>query len=143
MSSALNLRTQDFRIFRGRAAALSDVLLGDSIAAHICGSRLSSQTSSRTQGCLGHRPRFTTLINSPRSARERRGERRLFIDPRAKELIRDLEQVVWRADTSGNLTGNLDKRDPARTHSSDALGYLIDRECPLREQGGPRSSVIT
>jgi hypothetical protein len=72
-----------------------------------------------------------------------RGERRLFIDPRAKELIRDLEQVVWKADKSGNLAGNLDKRDPARTHSSDALGYLIDRECPLREQGGPRSTVIT
>jgi hypothetical protein len=72
-----------------------------------------------------------------------RGERRLFLDPRVKELIQDLEQVVWRADVGGNITGQLDKRDPKRTHLSDALGYMINVECPLREQGGPRSSVIT
>ncbi len=71
-----------------------------------------------------------------------RGEQRLFLDPRVKELIQDLEQVVWRADVGGNLTGQLDKRDPKRTHLSDALGYMINVECPLREQGGPRSGFI-
>ncbi|HLK68860.1 MAG TPA: hypothetical protein VKU19_35760, partial [Bryobacteraceae bacterium] len=71
-----------------------------------------------------------------------RGERRLFLDPGAKELIQDLEQVVWRADRGGNITGELDKRDPSRTHVSDALGYMVNVECPLREQGGPRSGYI-
>ncbi len=49
------------------------------------------------------------------------GEVRLEIDPRCKELIKDLEEVLFKPDS-----GIVDKaRDPRRTHASDALGYAI------------------
>ncbi len=49
------------------------------------------------------------------------GEVRLEVDPRCKELIRDLEAVMYKPDS-----GVIDKiRDPKRTHASDALGYAI------------------
>ena len=52
------------------------------------------------------------------------GEVQLFIDPRCKELIADLEQVVYKPDSV-----LIDKdRDPKRTHLSDALGYLLWQE---------------
>jgi hypothetical protein len=49
----------------------------------------------------------------------------LAIDPECRELINDLEQVCYKADT--NL---IDKdRDRMRTHLSDALGYVLWQEC--------------
>ncbi len=49
------------------------------------------------------------------------GEVGLEISPQCKELIKDLEEVMFKADS-----GIVDKvRDPARTHASDALGYAI------------------
>ena len=49
------------------------------------------------------------------------GEVRLELDPRCRELIRDLEEVMFKPDS-----GVIDKqRDPKRTHASDALGYVI------------------
>ena len=43
---------------------------------------------------------------------------RLFIHPRCKKLINDLEKVSWKGQ-------DLDqKSDPSLTHISDALGYL-------------------
>jgi hypothetical protein len=49
------------------------------------------------------------------------GEVRLEIDPRCKELIKDLEEVMFKPDS-----GVIDKlRDPQRTHASDALGYVL------------------
>jgi hypothetical protein len=49
------------------------------------------------------------------------GEVRLEIDPRCKELIKDFEEVLFKADS-----GVVDKvRDLRRTHASDALGYLV------------------
>mgnify|MGYP005843687073 CR=1 FL=1 len=52
------------------------------------------------------------------------GEVRLRVHPRCHELIRDLEEVVYKEGSSV-----VDKeRDPRRTHLSDALGYLIWRE---------------
>jgi hypothetical protein len=69
------------------------------------------------------------------------GEHRLFIDPQCKHVIRDYEQVCWKPDPYGNPLAELDKSDPMRTHVSDALGYLIAREFPMRqprgEQPGP------
>ena len=69
------------------------------------------------------------------------GERRLFIDLRCKELAKDLEQVVWRTDPSGNALSDLNNSDRMRTHLSDALGYYVHREFPMRaaigERGGP------
>lgn len=48
------------------------------------------------------------------------GAQRITVAPRCRELIVDLEQVVYKADS-----GVIDKeRDPMRTHLSDALGYL-------------------
>jgi Terminase large subunit, T4likevirus-type, N-terminal len=70
------------------------------------------------------------------------GEARLFADPKCRELARDFEQVAWKPDASGNLTASMDKRDPRRTHVSDALGYLINREFPVRQRGGPQSEVL-
>jgi Terminase large subunit, T4likevirus-type, N-terminal len=53
------------------------------------------------------------------------GGTRLFVNPRCKELIKDLEQVVYLPDSAV-----IDKqRDPRRTHLSDALGYLVWQEC--------------
>ena len=49
------------------------------------------------------------------------GKRQVFIDPRCKELIADLEQVVYKPGST-----QIDKEsDPARTHTSDALGYYL------------------
>jgi hypothetical protein len=60
------------------------------------------------------------------------GEHRLLIDPRCKHLIKDLEQVCWKVDPHGNPLAELDKSDPMRTHVSDAVGYWIAREFPMR-----------
>jgi hypothetical protein len=70
------------------------------------------------------------------------GLRRLCIDPRCRRLIRDCERVVWKADGYGNLGTQMDKSDPELTHVSDALGYLIEKECPLRSPVGFRSEFI-
>lgn len=49
------------------------------------------------------------------------GEMRLEVDPRCKELIKDLEEVMFKPDS-----GIVDKaHDPRRTRASDALGYVI------------------
>lgn len=52
------------------------------------------------------------------------GEKHMKISPKCKELIQDLEEVVFK-----NRTTMIDKdRDPKRTHLSDALGYLVWQE---------------
>jgi hypothetical protein len=68
------------------------------------------------------------------------GDVRLFIDPRCRELILDLEQVIWALDSSGRPTSDVDKSDRARTHSSDALGYYVAQAFPLRRSVGPNAS---
>jgi hypothetical protein len=53
------------------------------------------------------------------------GEIGLLVDRKCKELIKDFEQVAYKADTY-----QIDKdRDRLRTHLSDALGYLLWQEC--------------
>ena len=53
------------------------------------------------------------------------GEVRLLVDPKCKELIKDFEQVSYKADSNA-----IDKeKDRRRTHLSDALGYLLWQEC--------------
>jgi hypothetical protein len=48
----------------------------------------------------------------------------MFIDRKCKELIQDLEEVTYKADSY-----QIDKeRDRMRTHLSDALGYLVWQE---------------
>jgi hypothetical protein len=53
------------------------------------------------------------------------GDLRLLVDPKCKELIKDFEQVSYKADSNA-----IDKeKDRRRTHLSDALGYLLWQEC--------------
>ena len=52
------------------------------------------------------------------------GETGLWIDPKCRELIADLEQVTYKEDS---LAIDKDK-DRRRTHLSDALGYLVWQE---------------
>ncbi len=52
------------------------------------------------------------------------GERLMFVDPRCKHLIADLERVAWK-----EASAELDKTSDSKlTHVSDALGYLCATE---------------
>jgi hypothetical protein len=54
------------------------------------------------------------------------GQHHLRVDPSCRNLIADLEQVIFLDN------GDLDKKDnPMLTHISDALGYGIHREFPV------------
>jgi len=64
------------------------------------------------------------------------GVRSLTVSPRAKTLIRDLEQVSWRVDANGSQLAELEDRGSTVTHASDALGYLISRKFPMRAKMG-------
>lgn len=55
-------------------------------------------------------------------------ERRLLINSSCKELIADLEDVSWKVDAHGNSYPEIDKTNPKRTHTSDALGYYMAQE---------------
>jgi hypothetical protein len=73
-----------------------------------------------------------TLMNAKLKSAD--GARRLLVDPRCTELIRDFEQVAFKEGS-----GVIDKdRDPRRTHLSDALGYLVWQECGGRGTVGER-----
>ena len=66
------------------------------------------------------------------------GEVRLEVDPRCKELIRDLEEVMFKPDS-----GVIDKlRDPKRTHASDALGYAVWEIFGEKLQAGERGKRL-
>ncbi len=65
-------------------------------------------------------------------------ESRLFIDPKCKELIRDLEEVSWAVDSTGAPTKELNKSDKNRTHASDALGYFISRVFSMKGKMGEK-----
>ena len=66
------------------------------------------------------------------------GDIGLKIDRKCKELINDLEQVSYKADTA-----QIDKeKDRMRTHLSDALGYLLWQECKQPPQIGERGGRI-
>ena len=74
-----------------------------------------------------------TLVNA--RLRNAEGEIGIAVSPKCRELIKDFEEVSYRADTT-----LIDKgRDPRRTHLSDALGYLIWQEwrpnTPIGERG--------
>jgi hypothetical protein len=78
-------------------------------------------------------PLVTDRINAMNAAlRDETGEIHIEIDPECKELVADLEQVL--RDNKGGLKKSRDRKDPyfKRTHASDALGYLITYERPVR-----------
>lgn len=70
------------------------------------------------------------------------GVRRLFVDPSCQELILDMKKISWDIDKNGNPTGNMDKSDMKRTHTSDALGYFVESKFGLRPQAGYRKGVM-
>ena len=76
----------------------------------------------------------TNCVNA--MLRNHYGQSRLRIDPRCKQLIRDLEQVCWKTDVNDNPLLELDKSDPMRTHVSDALGYMIGWEFAMQAEFG-------
>jgi Terminase large subunit, T4likevirus-type, N-terminal len=62
----------------------------------------------------------------------------VLVDPKCKELIKDLEQVCYKADSMV-----IDKeRDRARTHVSDALGYLLWQEFRPQVMVGERGEIL-
>lgn len=76
-------------------------------------------------------PAVKDRINAVNSRlRNAEGQARLFIDFRCRELIADLEQLTWLKGSQGG--GLVDKSDPCRSHASDALGYFVAREYPIR-----------
>jgi hypothetical protein len=76
------------------------------------------------------------LMNS--KLRNVNGEVNLYVHSRCKELIKDLEQVSYKADSN-----QVDKeRDRKRTHLSDALGYLLWQEFKPTPRIGERGERI-
>jgi len=67
------------------------------------------------------------------------GEKRMYLDSKCRELAKDFEQLAWKADPNGNPLSELNKSDPMRSHLSDALGYMIVREFPMKRKAGERS----
>lgn len=66
------------------------------------------------------------------------GDIGLFISPKCKELVKDFEEVAYKADSS-----IVDKdRDPRRTHLSDALGYLLWQQFGLKVPMGEQSNAL-
>lgn len=59
-----------------------------------------------------------------------KGVRKVQVNPKCKHLIRDLEQVSFKEGTT-----QIDKgKDFSLTHSSDAFGYMIERDYSLNKQ---------
>jgi hypothetical protein len=69
------------------------------------------------------------------------GKRRLYVVANCRGWAADFEQLAWKVDPHGTSLSDLDKRDPVRSHLSDALGCYIVREFSMRavqgECGGP------
>lgn len=74
--------------------------------------------------------------------RNHAGQQRLYIYSQCKELIKDFEQVSWKTDPNGNSLADVDKSNPMRTHASDAVGYYVAREFPMRRAMGERSGPM-
>lgn len=85
----------------------------------------------------GRNPEIMDRVNSVNAmCLTYRGTRRLCVHSRCKELILDLDEVQFAKDNSNNLLAALSTADAARTHISDALGYLIYEEFGLRSVVG-------
>ncbi|MGI8990148.1 MAG: terminase large subunit domain-containing protein [Bryobacteraceae bacterium] len=84
-------------------------------------------------------PQIRDRVNLTNSKlRTSEGEIDMLIDRTCTELIKDLEQVSYKADTT-----QIDKeKDRQRTHLSDALGYLLWEECRPMQQIGYRDKPL-
>ena len=66
------------------------------------------------------------------------GEVAIYIDPKCKELIKDMEEVSYQKDSL-----SIDKMtDHRRTHMSDALGYLVWQEMEVNNTVGPQGQRL-
>ena len=65
------------------------------------------------------------VVNRVNSMNNNLNKGNLVIDPRCKNLIKDLEQVVNK-----DGTRDIDKSNKNLTHLTDALGYAVDWEYP-------------
>jgi hypothetical protein len=66
------------------------------------------------------------------------GEIHMQISPRCKELVKDLDEVVYKPESTV-----IDKeRDPKRTHLSDALGYLVWQESRSQVRFGEQTTRL-
>ncbi len=68
-------------------------------------------------------PLVTDSVNAVNKAMEF-----TIVDPKAKEFIKDLEQVVLKEGTR-----DIDKSNSERTHLTDAFRYAIDYEFPVKK----------
>lgn len=64
------------------------------------------------------------------------GDTHLFVDPKCKELIKDFEQVTYKEDSYDI------KKAPERTHTSDALGYVVHKEFNHKPDAGPQPNNL-
>lgn len=84
-------------------------------------------------------------INSlQRVFKDESGHSLIEVDPGCKELVADLEQVL--RDPRGGIKKSHDRHDPyyRRTHTSDALGYWVTFDEPVRlarQDTGPRAAL--
>ncbi|VAV82547.1 Phage terminase [hydrothermal vent metagenome] len=87
-----------------------------------------SEFGFRDQRVRSSNPRVKDRVNAVNSILcNSSGEVRLSHHPRCRYLKRDFETVSWSA------TGTeIDKRSRDRTHATDALGYYVASEFPLR-----------
>jgi hypothetical protein len=77
-----------------------------------------------------------TLTNA--KLRAASGDIRLLINRKCGELVKDFEQVCYKADS----TVPDKEKDRRRTHLSDALGYLLWQECRPLQQIGDRNKPL-
>ena len=77
-----------------------------------------------------------TLTNA--KLRSASGDKQLMVDHKCVELIKDFEQVCYKADS----TVPDKEKDRRRTHVSDALGYLLWQECRPVQQIGERTQRL-
>ena len=78
-------------------------------------------------------PSITDRINAVnRICKDEHGEVQLEVDPKCTELVEDFEQVI--SDGREGIKKTFNRKDPyyKRTHTSDALGYWISQEAPIR-----------
>lgn len=78
-----------------------------------------------------------------RALRDEDGAIRLVLDPSCQELAKDLEGVL--RDNKGGILKTNNRKDPYfwRTHASDALGYWINREAPVRPYSDRRARGVS
>lgn len=95
------------------------------------GSRLKRKWRTRN-------PPVTARVNAMNALlMNAKGDTRLYISDRCEHLRKDFERVVWKEGTS-----DIDKiTDKTLTHTSDALGYMVEQRFPVVRPKGGRISI--